>query len=192
MGIRAGGWQKRKHLLKGAVCRLCFGCYLSMDILSYMECQWNSKTVPIICQCCAIFVPVRLNGKNARIISRAHKFSFHIFNSLFLESIWSGWIFLMIRIPWKDLTHRTDTGYFTLDNDRVVVALIWPKRKYLGLVELPVGSRVELDFQPTLTGKLNLKGVTALYVPVQHTGHEIVMDQLEYGSLWKQHTIDER
>ena len=64
--------------------------------------------------------------------------------------------------------------YFTLDDGRKVVAPTWPKSNYLGLAELPVGSRVELDFQPTRTGKLNLKGVTVLYVPVQQSGQEMV------------------
>lgn len=66
--------------------------------------------------------------------------------------------------------------YFTLDDGRKVVAPTWPKNNYLGLAELPIGSRVELDFQPTRTGKLNLKGVTALYIPVQQPGQEMVME----------------
>ena len=66
--------------------------------------------------------------------------------------------------------------YFTLDDGRKVVAPTWPNSNYLGLAELPIGSRVELDFQYTRTGKLNLKGVTALYVPVQQTGQEMVME----------------
>lgn len=66
--------------------------------------------------------------------------------------------------------------YFTLDDGRKVVAPTWPNSNYLGLAELPIGSRVELDFQHTRTGKLNLKGVTALYVPVQQTGQEMVME----------------
>ena len=53
--------------------------------------------------------------------------------------------------------------YFTLDDGRKVVAPTWPKSNYLGLAELPIGSRVELDFQTTRTGKLNLKGVSVLY-----------------------------
>ena len=66
--------------------------------------------------------------------------------------------------------------YFTLDDGRKVVAPTWPKSNYLGLAELPVGSRVELDFQPTRTGKLNLKSVTALYTPVQQSGQKMVME----------------
>ena len=66
--------------------------------------------------------------------------------------------------------------YFTLDDGRKVVAPTWPKSNSLGLAELPVGSRVELDFQPTRTGKLNLKGVTVLYVSVQQCGQEMVME----------------
>ena len=58
--------------------------------------------------------------------------------------------------------------YFTLDDGRKVVAPTWPKSDYLGLAELPVGSRVQLDFQPTRTGKLNLKGVTTLHIPIHH------------------------
>ena len=58
-----------------------------------------------------------------------------------------------------------------------------PNSNYLGLAELPVGTKVALDFQYTRTGKLNLKGVTALYIPVQQSGQEMVMDQLEYGGL---------
>lgn len=53
--------------------------------------------------------------------------------------------------------------YFTLEDGRKIVAPTWPKSNYLGLAELPIGSRVKLDFQPTLTGKLNLKGVTVMY-----------------------------
>ena len=52
--------------------------------------------------------------------------------------------------------------YFTFDDGRKIVAPTWPKSNYLGLHELPVGSRVELDFQYTRTGKLNVKGVTTL------------------------------
>ena len=52
--------------------------------------------------------------------------------------------------------------YFTFDDGRKIVAPTWPKSKYLGLDELPLGSRVELDFQYTRTGKLNVKGVTTL------------------------------
>ena len=52
--------------------------------------------------------------------------------------------------------------YFTFDDGRKIVAPTWPKSNYLGLAELPVGSRVELDFQYTRTGKLNLKGVTTI------------------------------
>lgn len=66
--------------------------------------------------------------------------------------------------------------YFTLDDGRKVVAPTWPNSNYLGLAELPIGSRVELDFQHTRNGKLNLKGVTALYVPAQQTGQEMVME----------------
>ena len=66
--------------------------------------------------------------------------------------------------------------YFTLDDGRKVVAPTWPNSNYLGLAELPIGSRVKLDFQHTRTGKLNLKGVTALYVPSPQTGHEMVME----------------
>ena len=57
--------------------------------------------------------------------------------------------------------------YFTLDDGRKVVAPTWPNSNYLGLAELPIGSKVELDFQHTRTGKLNLKGVTALNVPTR-------------------------
>lgn len=73
--------------------------------------------------------------------------------------------------------------YFTFDDGRKVVAPTWPNSNYLGLAELPVGTKVALDFQYTRTGKLNLKGVTALYIPVQQSGQEMVMDQLEYGGL---------
>ena len=66
--------------------------------------------------------------------------------------------------------------YFTFDEGRKVVAPTWPNSNYLGLAELPIGSRVELDFQYTRTDKLNLKGVVALYVPVQQTGQEMVME----------------
>lgn len=52
--------------------------------------------------------------------------------------------------------------YFTFDDGWKIVAPTWPKSNYLGLDELPVGSRVELDFQYTRTGKLNVKGVAIL------------------------------
>ena len=52
--------------------------------------------------------------------------------------------------------------YFTFDDGRKIVAPTWLKSNYLGLDKLPVGSRVELDFQYTRTGKLNVKGVTTL------------------------------
>ena len=52
--------------------------------------------------------------------------------------------------------------YFTLDDGRKVVAPTWPNSNYLGLAELSVGAKVELDFQHTRSGKLNLKGVTSL------------------------------
>ena len=66
--------------------------------------------------------------------------------------------------------------YFTLDDGRKVVAPTWPNSNYLGLAELPIGSRVELDFQHTRTGKLNLKGVTVLHIPVQQAEQEMVME----------------
>ena len=56
-----------------------------------------------------------------------------------------------------------------------MVAPTWPNSNYLGLSELPIGSKVELDFQYTRTGKLNLKGVTALHIPVKQTDQEMVM-----------------
>ena len=65
--------------------------------------------------------------------------------------------------------------YFTLDDSRKVVAPTWPNSNYLGLAELPIGSKVELDFQHTRTGKLNLEGVTALHIPVEQTDQEMVM-----------------
>ena len=65
--------------------------------------------------------------------------------------------------------------YFTLDDGRKVVAPIWPNSNYLGLAELPIGSKVELDFQYTRTGKLNLKGVTVIDIPVQQAGQEMLM-----------------
>ena len=66
--------------------------------------------------------------------------------------------------------------YFTFDDGRKVVAPTWPKSDYLGLAELPVGSRVQLDFQPTRTGKLNLKDVSVLHIPTQQAGQEMVME----------------
>lgn len=66
--------------------------------------------------------------------------------------------------------------YFTLDDSRKVVAPTWPNSNYLGLAELPIGSKVELDFQYTRTGKLNLKGVTVLHIPVQKAEQEMVME----------------
>lgn len=57
--------------------------------------------------------------------------------------------------------------YFTFDDGRKIVAPTWSKSNYLGLAELPVGSRVELDFQYTRTGKLNLKGVTTIDKPMR-------------------------
>lgn len=65
--------------------------------------------------------------------------------------------------------------YFTFDDGRKVVAPTWPNSNYLGLAELPVGTKVELDFQHTRTGKLNLKGVTALHIPVEQADQEMVM-----------------
>ena len=59
--------------------------------------------------------------------------------------------------------------YFTLDDSRKVVAPTWPNSNYLGLAELPIGSKVELDFQHTRTGKLNLKGVRLLNNVNDHT-----------------------
>ena len=66
--------------------------------------------------------------------------------------------------------------YFSFDDGWKVVAPTRPSSNYLGLAELPIRSRVELDFQATRTGKLNLKGVTPLYILVQHAGQEMVMD----------------
>ena len=66
--------------------------------------------------------------------------------------------------------------YFTFDDGRKVVAPTWPNSNYLGLAELPIGTKVELDFQYTRTDKLNLKGVTALYIPVQLIGQEMVIE----------------
>ena len=57
--------------------------------------------------------------------------------------------------------------YFTFDDGRKIVAPTWPKSNYLGLAELPVGSRVELDYQYTRTGKLNLKSVVSLDTHVE-------------------------
>ena len=66
--------------------------------------------------------------------------------------------------------------YFTFDDGRKVVSPTWPNSNYLGLAELPVGTNVELNFQYTRTGKLNLKGVTALHISIQQTGHEIQIE----------------
>lgn len=57
--------------------------------------------------------------------------------------------------------------YFTLEDGRKVVAPTWPNSNYLGLAELPVGAKVELYFQRTQSGKLNLKAVASLDMPVQ-------------------------
>jgi len=57
-----------------------------------------------------------------------------------------------------------------------VVAPTWPNSNYLGLAELPIGSKVELDFQHTRTGKLNLKGITVLHIPAQQAEQEMVME----------------
>lgn len=57
--------------------------------------------------------------------------------------------------------------YFTFDDGRKVVAPTWPNSNYLGLAELPVGAKVELNFQRTQSGKLNLKAVALLDTPVQ-------------------------
>lgn len=65
--------------------------------------------------------------------------------------------------------------YFTFGDGQKVVAPTWPNSNYLGLAELPIGSKVELDFQYTRTGKLNLEGVTALHIPVEQTDQEMVM-----------------
>ena len=65
--------------------------------------------------------------------------------------------------------------YFTFYDGRKVVAPTWPNSNYLGLAELPIGSKVELDFQHARTGKLNLKGVTVVHIPVQQTGEEMLM-----------------
>ena len=65
--------------------------------------------------------------------------------------------------------------YFTFGDGRKVVAPTWPNSNYLGLAELPIGSKVELDFQHTRTGKLNLKGVTVIHIPVQQAGQEMLM-----------------
>ena len=55
--------------------------------------------------------------------------------------------------------------YFTFDDGRKVAAPTWPNSNYLGLAELSIGSKVELDFQYTRTGKLNLKEVKVLTSP---------------------------
>ena len=57
--------------------------------------------------------------------------------------------------------------YFTFDDGRKVVAPTWPNSNYLGLAEFPVGAKVELNFQRTQSGKLNLKAVAFLDTPVQ-------------------------
>ena len=56
--------------------------------------------------------------------------------------------------------------YFTFDDGRKVVAPTWPNSNYFGLAELSVGTKVELDFEYTRTGQLNLKGVTSVGVQV--------------------------
>lgn len=66
--------------------------------------------------------------------------------------------------------------YFTLEDGRKVVAPTWPNSNYLGLADLPLGATVRLNFQPTRTGKLNLKGVDALHIPVQQMDQEMVME----------------
>lgn len=65
--------------------------------------------------------------------------------------------------------------YFTFDDGRKVVAPTWSNSNYLGLAELLVGTKVELDFRQMRTGKLNLRGVTALDVPVVGAEQEMVM-----------------
>lgn len=52
--------------------------------------------------------------------------------------------------------------YFTFADGRKVVAPTWPNSKYLGLPDLPLGTTVRLNFQPTRTGKLNLKDVALI------------------------------
>ena len=53
--------------------------------------------------------------------------------------------------------------YFTFDDGRKVVAATWFGNNYLGLADLPVGSRVELDFQYSKSGKVNIKSVTPIH-----------------------------
>ena len=55
--------------------------------------------------------------------------------------------------------------YMTFEDGRRIVATTWPKSNSLGLAELPVGTKVELDFQHTRSGKLNLIGVTMIHIP---------------------------
>lgn len=52
--------------------------------------------------------------------------------------------------------------YFTFDDGRKVVAATWFGNNYLGLADLPVGSRVELDFQYSKSGKVNIKSATPI------------------------------
>lgn len=66
--------------------------------------------------------------------------------------------------------------FFTFEDGRKVVAPTWPNSNYLGLADLPLGTKVRLNFQPTRTGKLNLKGVDVLHIPVQQMNQEMVME----------------
>lgn len=66
--------------------------------------------------------------------------------------------------------------YFTFDDGRKVVAPTWPNSNYLGLAELPVGTKVKLDFQHTRTGTLNLISATVVHTFAQQVEQDMVIE----------------
>lgn len=50
-------------------------------------------------------------------------------------------------------------AYFSFEDGRKIVAGAWQWEHYLGLAEMPFGSKVLLRFEPASTGKIYLKQV---------------------------------
>ena len=47
--------------------------------------------------------------------------------------------------------------YFTLDSGKKIIAVTWVEKNYMGLADIPTGSRVRLTFKVSRTGKSYLR-----------------------------------
>ncbi len=55
--------------------------------------------------------------------------------------------------------HNSMMVYFTLEDNRKIIAFAWASNNYLGLADIPVGALVTLNFERNSKGYLGLKSV---------------------------------